>query len=59
MPIHEVDVECTDGKMCRGYQWGTHGHIYTFEEGNEQSRKEAYALAQRQARAAYAHGYHH
>lgn len=53
MPIHLVEL--ASGK--RGYQWGYHGHIYQFTEGDQGEESWAYEMASRQARAAYAHGY--
>lgn len=53
MPIHLVTITATT----HGYQWGNHGKIYTFSVGDQYGEQVAYESAQRQARAAYAHGY--
>ena len=47
------------GKDSKGsyYRWGSKGKKYHYEEGNEDSRKRAKKLADKQGAAAYASGY--
>jgi hypothetical protein len=51
MPIHACQL---DGKQ--GFQWGDSGKCYTYEEGNEESRKRARDKAEKQAAAIHASG---
>ena len=48
MPVHRVPG---------GYQWGSHGKIYTYKVGDEASREKAKAKAEAQGRAAHANGF--
>ena len=41
------------------YQWGNHGKKYYYINGDRRSRERAYNRSLNQARAVYAHGYHH
>ena len=46
MPVKK----CTKGNK-PGYKWGDEGKCYTYEEGNEESRKRARKMAIAQGRA--------
>jgi len=52
MPTHTGK----DKKGCYA-QWGNHGHKYYYECGNAVAREAAKDKADKQGRAAYAHGY--
>lgn len=40
-----------------GYRWGENGKCYTYQPGDERSRRRAKQRAEAQGRAAYASGY--
>jgi len=56
MPVHR-GTTTKNGKKVGYYQWGTQGKRYHYTLGSESSRKRARAKAQKQGRAARAHGY--
>lgn len=53
MPVHKGSDE-----QGHYYQWGNRGKKYYFVVGDMKDESNAYQAALRQARAAYAHGYH-
>ena len=40
-----------------GYRWGENGKCYTYQQGDDRSRRRAKQRAEAQGRAAYASGY--
>jgi hypothetical protein len=60
MPIHSGYQSANSYTGEAGYyfyQWGSHGHKYSYDPNDPASEQAAYAAAGRQARAAHAHGY--
>ena len=56
MPVHR-GTAIRKGKRVGWYRWGNHGKKYYYTLGSESSRKRARAKAEKQGRAARAHGY--
>lgn len=46
-----------EGRKVGFYKWGDSGHMYVYQIGDEEERKRAKRMAERQGRAAHASGY--